>query len=127
MTTTAGVCQVCGCTDDDCSECVERTGGPCSWVEPSLCSACVGDPRAAATTTGRLLRALYSCPYGVARRGLAGQPNVKRIVRKLVGLGLVRQIRTAGPAEDRLEITAFGRTLFALPPTPPSSPTRRPA
>lgn len=35
-------CRVCGCTDDDCSECIERTGAPCSWAEAGLCSACVG-------------------------------------------------------------------------------------
>lgn len=34
-------CRVCGCTDDDCSGCIERTGGPCSWAEAELCSACV--------------------------------------------------------------------------------------
>ena len=33
-------CRVCGCTDDDCSACVERTGVPCYWVERDLCSAC---------------------------------------------------------------------------------------
>lgn len=33
-------CRVCGCTDDDCSQCIERTGEPCSWVEWDLCSAC---------------------------------------------------------------------------------------
>ncbi len=33
-------CRVCGCTDDDCSGCVERTGEPCHWVETDLCSAC---------------------------------------------------------------------------------------
>lgn len=37
---TAGVCRECGCTDDDCTDCVERTGEPCTWVEPDLCSAC---------------------------------------------------------------------------------------
>jgi len=31
---------VCGCTDDDCRQCVEKTGEPCYWVEPDLCSAC---------------------------------------------------------------------------------------
>jgi hypothetical protein len=35
------ICRVCGCTDDDCLECIERTGEPCSWVEGDLCSACV--------------------------------------------------------------------------------------
>lgn len=33
-------CRVCGCTDDDCSGCIERTGRPCWWVEHDLCSAC---------------------------------------------------------------------------------------
>ena len=36
-------CRICGCTDDDCSQCVEKTGEPCSWVSPGLCSACVDD------------------------------------------------------------------------------------
>lgn len=34
-------CRVCGCTDDDCHQCIERTGEPCHWVEEDLCSACV--------------------------------------------------------------------------------------
>ena len=33
-------CRICGCTDADCSGCVARTGAPCRWVEPDLCSAC---------------------------------------------------------------------------------------
>ena len=37
-------CRVCGCTDADCSQCVEKTGQPCSWVEEDLCSACVEKP-----------------------------------------------------------------------------------
>jgi hypothetical protein len=42
-------CRVCGCTDDDCSMCIERTGAPCSWVADDLCSACA--PSAAAVTS----------------------------------------------------------------------------
>lgn len=40
-------CRVCGCTDGDCSGCIERTGWPCSWVVDleteagPICSACV--------------------------------------------------------------------------------------
>lgn len=34
-------CRECGCTQRDCSGCVERTGVPCEWVELDLCSACV--------------------------------------------------------------------------------------
>jgi isopentenyldiphosphate isomerase len=33
-------CRVCGCTDEDCSVCIKRTGFACSWVEHDLCSAC---------------------------------------------------------------------------------------
>jgi len=36
-------CRVCGCTDADCSGCVDRTGAPCHWVAPDLCSACVAE------------------------------------------------------------------------------------
>lgn len=35
-------CRICRCTDDDCRRCIEKTGAPCSWVEPELCSACEG-------------------------------------------------------------------------------------
>lgn len=34
-------CRKCGCTDNDCSLCVARTGEPCHWVQFDLCSACV--------------------------------------------------------------------------------------
>ena len=33
-------CRRCGCCDSDCSECMERTGTPCWWVQPHLCSGC---------------------------------------------------------------------------------------
>lgn len=33
-------CRVCGCTDADCRQCIEKTGEPCHWVEEDLCSAC---------------------------------------------------------------------------------------
>ena len=33
-------CRVCGCTDDDCLQCIEKTGLRCHWVEDDLCSAC---------------------------------------------------------------------------------------
>ena len=38
-------CRVCGRTEDDCSECVARTGEPCRWVGADLCSACAEVPR----------------------------------------------------------------------------------
>ena len=36
-------CRVCGCTDDDCYDCYERSGVPCYWVEDDLCSSCEGN------------------------------------------------------------------------------------
>lgn len=33
-------CQSCGCTDEDCRQCIEKTGVPCFWIECNLCSAC---------------------------------------------------------------------------------------
>jgi hypothetical protein len=40
-------CRVCGCTEDDCSGCIEKTSRPCYWVEKDLCSACVPSKRKA--------------------------------------------------------------------------------
>ena len=34
-------CKHCCCTDSDCSGCIARTGKPCHWVAPDVCSACV--------------------------------------------------------------------------------------
>ena len=34
------MCRVCGCIEDDCSNCMRRTGVACSWIESDLCSAC---------------------------------------------------------------------------------------
>lgn len=34
-------CRECGCTDNDCSQCIEKTGHACAWIEKDLCSACV--------------------------------------------------------------------------------------
>lgn len=38
----SGTCKICGCTDNDCTQCIEKTGNPCYWVDDShtLCSAC---------------------------------------------------------------------------------------
>jgi len=33
-------CRICGCTENDCRQCIEKTGKPCYWVEDDLCSAC---------------------------------------------------------------------------------------
>jgi len=37
-----GTCKYCGCTDNDCSQCIKRTGEACYWVDANhtVCSAC---------------------------------------------------------------------------------------
>lgn len=50
------VCRVCGCTTLDCRQCIEKTGEPCHWVEPDLCSACFEPPAVA------MLRSLDTAP-----------------------------------------------------------------
>ena len=39
-------CVVCGCTDDNCQVCIERTGKPCTWdpdfTRHDVCTACSG-------------------------------------------------------------------------------------
>lgn len=45
-------CRTCGCTDDYCAWCIEKTGHPCRWVEADLCSACV--PHQLAKRKGRV-------------------------------------------------------------------------
>lgn len=50
-------CRVCGCTDDDCRQCVEAQGEPCYWVESDLCSRCAAEqaeqPQPATKRRGR--------------------------------------------------------------------------
>lgn len=37
------ICFICGCTDSNCTNCVEKTGKPCHWIsdEYNICSACL--------------------------------------------------------------------------------------
>ncbi len=40
-------CRSCGCTNQDCRQCIQRTGQPCHWISADLCSACAPDGMAA--------------------------------------------------------------------------------
>lgn len=35
-------CQICGCTENDCKQCIQKVGVPCHWIddEKDLCSVC---------------------------------------------------------------------------------------
>jgi hypothetical protein len=43
-------CRVCGCTENNCRQCIEKTGAPCTWVEEDLCSACADEGRSIGKT-----------------------------------------------------------------------------
>ena len=51
-------CRACGCTEDDCRQCVAATGEPCRWVagEPDLCSRCAAPDAAVVATPARARR-----------------------------------------------------------------------
>lgn len=49
----ARTCRVCGCTQDDCSQCVEAPGEPCHWVEDDLCSRCAAEAKAPKNARGK--------------------------------------------------------------------------
>jgi len=33
-------CIICGCTDENCEQCIAAQGFPCHWVVDDLCSRC---------------------------------------------------------------------------------------
>lgn len=33
-------CVFCGCTEEDCSQCIEEQGYPCHWISDRVCSRC---------------------------------------------------------------------------------------
>lgn len=38
-------CRICGCTEDDCRQCIAATGSPCSWDDddPDICTRCADE------------------------------------------------------------------------------------
>ena len=67
-------CRICGCTDGNCVQCIRKTGKPCRWVGPDLCSACSGDDpalpaagpkRPHRTLSRRIARACFTAGSGI--------------------------------------------------------------
>lgn len=59
-------CRVCGCTDDNCEQCVQKTGEPCIWVEEDLCSACVGDDKSTKIDVCPCGYLQHNCKMGIS-------------------------------------------------------------
>lgn len=92
-------CIVCGCTDDDCSQCIRLTGAPCAWYSLNHCTACyevaktravylTGDPRAIPRTNAwayaRGWRAAHAglarvSPYRTGRTTSSGSKGFNRL------------------------------------------------
>lgn len=54
-----GKCRVCGCTQENCSQCIEKTGEPCHWVEDDLCSACANGVEENQSTSTEIVQDAY--------------------------------------------------------------------
>jgi hypothetical protein len=64
-------CRVCGCTEDDCQQCVEVQGFPCSWVEfyPPLCTRCLFEGHKPKTAMGRMRARAFRRERKLAMKG----------------------------------------------------------
>ncbi len=74
-------CRQCGCTDDDCSQCVKAQGRPCCWVEPDLCSRCrdENNEKCNCNCATKLLDRLMTTAGGIATfKNTAFSPNLSR-------------------------------------------------
>ena len=128
-------CRVCGCTDDDCRQCVEKTGEPCTWVEEDLCSVCeaeelaptaaAGDPFPAGELAAEAEKELEESPNSFQPAPLldrvidaeAGQAEAKK-ARKAESDRRYREKQRAKLALER----AVGNRVES-----PASPAERPA
>jgi hypothetical protein len=117
----AGVCRVCGCTDDDCSQCVEKTGEPCSWVSPGLCSACVDDvdenapPRIPCPRRSGFGDAALACAARVAQTTRGGKDVLSH--RKANDMATKKpKARSAKGAKTKGRSSAKGATKRAAKP-----------
>ncbi len=70
----SGVCRVCGCTDNDCSKCIKKTGSPCHWVDEkhTLCSACA---KKKARKKGVIVAHERNLPGGKEPQRVGGEPG----------------------------------------------------
>jgi hypothetical protein len=113
-------CRFCGCTDLDCSGCIERTGKPCHWVAGDQCSACLSwqDRIDAYTAATGFPRSLFVAEDGrVVGTWIMG--NDYRVKTGYYGgypAGYLRRIRSLFPDKRRALHLFSGKVdLDALP------------
>lgn len=117
-------CRVCGCTEDDCSQCIEASGEPCTWVEYDLCSRCKNEQQQNAPANG--------FDVAAAIEGAATLPELHRIKEQhafkitgsdsLTELFLARKNELLGMAKPAPAPASNVRPLPPMPPMPPMPP-----
>ena len=88
-------CRLCGCTDADCRQCIERSGEPCHWVTPDLCSACEPIARIERELAAEAAISDIECESygGHGRWDTSDHPDpdmINRAVRYLTAIGRAR-------------------------------------
>jgi hypothetical protein len=102
-------CRVCGCTDEDCSVCIQRTGFACSWVEYDLCSACLtaAEDRPPTSLFADLSDQVSGNDFLHGLADLSGDPRLKKLAAE-GGVAWVTGLRIEGegiePVEFKREI-----------------------
>jgi hypothetical protein len=108
-------CRVCGCTSEDCSGCIERTGAPCSWADDTktLCTACLGIVNAELTTlpglSADVVKLIEASPYRHVRDALekpddqlvkefSASVNARAALKEAMRAWVESQLHPTGPA-----------------------------
>jgi hypothetical protein len=78
-------CRVCGCTDDDCSQCVEATGDSCWWVQDpegkgDLCSRCADELERAGLCDSKHPKLAMNCPKAAGHDGPCGAVSFGKVI-----------------------------------------------
>lgn len=103
-------CRVCGCTEENCIQCVAITGSACSWVGEDICSACV-EREAALKWIGIDYDGMDNMTIRDYLITFLDKINPKGTIVKI----LLKGVKVADPADLRLSIiqkAPFGRLLI---------------
>lgn len=105
-------CRVCRCTEDDCSQCVEKTGEPCYWVAPGLCSACQHD-RFGDGALARAARVAQSRRRGKDVPSIERRTTMAPRIPRAKPARAARSARTAAPKKGKPRSAASAKVKGA--------------
>lgn len=92
-------CRRCGCTEEDCRQCIIATGLPCSWVEgeSDLCTRCADEEDAA------LAAEMNAC--GPTAEDLAVGRLLQRVAVFVSDVRRLRELQTCGHRDSTTRIS----------------------